>query len=583
MITRVTVRNFKRFEEETFDLAESVVLAGPNNSGKSTLLQAIATWKFGLDRWREKQSGSKAAQRSGAPISRSDFFTVPLREMNLLWEGRRVAAGAKGMSGPQRPIEIIVEGDGWKCGLEFHYRNSDQMYVRPLGAKDLSPEDIRNFPPEEARTLDIVFMPPLSGIEREEPRRDQGLQNLLIGEGRPGDILRNLLWEVSEHSDKSRWKEFVSHFKELFAIELMKPEYSPSAQAHIVCEYREQGRHGRKQTLDLSNAGSGTLQVLLVFAFLYARPASMILLDEPDAHQHIILQGQAYDLVRGVARGMGGQVVIATHSEVVLDATDPEQVLGFFGGSPRPLADGKERAQVREARRRIPTTDLLLAKQTNSVLYVEGESDHRILAAWARILDHPAKEFFDEPFIHVLRGNDLKSAWDHFFAMQEACPKLRALCLPDGDREGDGGGPEAGSPDGDSGLKVIRWKRYEIENYLLHPDAIKRFVISSLYRPRASGGLFDLANRRSVDSSRYERQIEEAFHKQVPQGTDPFSDHVSLTRIKGSSEFLVPLLESTPRPTAKRDLYQLAETMKPEEIHPEARSKLDEIAQALLP
>ena len=32
-------------------VADSVVLARPNNAGKSTLLQAIATWKLGLDRW----------------------------------------------------------------------------------------------------------------------------------------------------------------------------------------------------------------------------------------------------------------------------------------------------------------------------------------------------------------------------------------------------------------------------------------------------------------------------------------------------------------------------------------------------
>ena len=35
MIRRVTVRNFKRFDEQTFELAVSVVLAGPNSAGHS--------------------------------------------------------------------------------------------------------------------------------------------------------------------------------------------------------------------------------------------------------------------------------------------------------------------------------------------------------------------------------------------------------------------------------------------------------------------------------------------------------------------------------------------------------------------
>ena len=69
----------------------------------------------------------------------------------------------------------------------------------------------------------------------------------------------------------------------------------------------------------------------------YARPASLILLDEPDAHQHIVLQKQVYDLVRKIARRRGSQVIIATHSEVILDATEPDRVLGFIGDAPAPL------------------------------------------------------------------------------------------------------------------------------------------------------------------------------------------------------------------------------------------------------
>lgn len=344
MISRVTVRNFKRFESETFDLADSMVLSGPNNTGKTTLFQAIMTWRFGLDRWEEKRAEGKAVKRSGVPISRTSFTPVPLREMSLLWEGRQVA-GPKGMSGGPRLIEIVVEGGGWECGLEFHYNNSEQMYARPLNARNLSSDDIRNFPPQGARETGVVLVPSLSGIKRDEPRRHQGMQDLLVGQGRPGDILRNLLLEVSERRDENEWREFTSHFEALFAIELMRPKYS-GAHPRIVCEYREKGR---KRPFDLSNLGSGALQVLLIFAFLHARPASVILLDEPDAHQHIILQGQVYDLVRRTARGLGGQVIVATHSEVVLNATEPERVLGFFGGPPHPPANKEEHGRSGKA------------------------------------------------------------------------------------------------------------------------------------------------------------------------------------------------------------------------------------------
>ncbi len=59
MIKSLTVRNFKRFTEQVFHLHDSVVLAGPNNSGKTTLLQAVAAWRMGLDQWASQRGGRR--------------------------------------------------------------------------------------------------------------------------------------------------------------------------------------------------------------------------------------------------------------------------------------------------------------------------------------------------------------------------------------------------------------------------------------------------------------------------------------------------------------------------------------------
>jgi hypothetical protein len=284
MIRRVTITNFKRFSHQRFDLADSVILAGPNNAGKSTLLQAIVTWKLGLDRWIAQRKGAKsedlakapgsqpgrrrytrkgealktgmssAVKRSGVSITRADFTAVPVREMNLLWEDRRVS-GDGGRPGTPRLIEIVLEGEdadhiSWTCGLEFQYANPELVYACPRDAKNLPQEAIQGFPPDAAASLDIVHVPPLSGIERDHPRRDRGMQDLLVGQGRPGEILRNLLLAIAEKR-REDWESLVRQMRDLFQIELTEPSYSP-AQPFIVCEYREP-RHERP--LDLANAG----------------------------------------------------------------------------------------------------------------------------------------------------------------------------------------------------------------------------------------------------------------------------------------------------------------------------------------
>jgi len=553
MIKKVVLKNFKRFTEQTFDLQDSVILAGPNNAGKSTLLQAIVVWRLGLDRWTMQRKGGSAAKRTGVSITRADFTAVPLREMNLLWEDRHVSGGGEN-SGKPRLIEVLLEGETkgvpWKCGLEFQYANPELVYVRPKDAKELKQDELQAFPVLEATELDVVHVPPLSGIDRDEPRRDRGMQDLLIGQGRPGEIIRNLLLEIDQKFPAS-WKALAENMKDLFNIEMQRPSYS-AAQPFIVCEYNEPGH---ERALDLSNAGSGTLQVLLLLAFLYARPATLILLDEPDAHQHVMLQKQVNELIRRVASDHGGQVIIATHSEVVLDSTEPSRVIGFFGQEPHVLVDETERDRLREALKRISTTDLLLCKQTGSILYVEGITDEKILSEWARILDHPARQFLNRPFVHWLGGRSLKEAKAHFFAMRAASPKMRGLVLLDGDN--------LDQPDNElnaSGLVVLRWRRYEIENYLLHPDAIKRFVDFPL-------------NNHLVDAE---------FSRQVPDGTDYFGNHVALERIKASEEFLVPLLKTAGKRTPRKDLFLLAGKMLTSEMHPEIVEKLDLIAENLL-
>ena len=134
MIRRVRLGSFKRFRDQSFELDDSIVLAGPNNAGKSTLLQAIATWKFGLDYWvAQREGGSKSVKRTGVAVTRRDFTAVPISEMNLLWKDR-VVSGGEG-PGASRLLVVVVDGqsndENWECGLEFQYANREMVYVRP--------------------------------------------------------------------------------------------------------------------------------------------------------------------------------------------------------------------------------------------------------------------------------------------------------------------------------------------------------------------------------------------------------------------------------------------------------------------
>lgn len=115
MLTKIKIRNFKRFSSVEVELGNPVVFIGPNNSGKTSALQALALWQVGLSRWNERRKGKGLPEkRPGVTINRRDLVAVPVPDANLLWKDLHVRDVKKTESG--RPdtknvrVDIIVEG-----------------------------------------------------------------------------------------------------------------------------------------------------------------------------------------------------------------------------------------------------------------------------------------------------------------------------------------------------------------------------------------------------------------------------------------------------------------------------------------
>lgn len=566
MISRVRMVRFKRFADQSFDLTGGpVLLAGPNNSGKTTLLHALSAWNLALKRWVAGRGQSGGKKRISVVLD--EFTALPLREMNLLWLNRHTARRLPSQKQP-KPVPIYVEVVSSrgrqaeeKLTIEFMYANEKLVYIRPVQGPE-TPEPIDDIP-DFAKSILIVHMLAFSGIGTQEPRHALGIQNKLVGEGKPGEIVRNLLLEIWEASgsraQQPPWKELNADIERLFQCELLPPEFS-EARPYVVCEYRPKANPAnhaaRPPRLDIANAGSGFHQVLLLLSFFHARPTSVLLLDEPDAHLHFILQREIFDHLRSVAQRRSCQLVIATHAEVLLQDTEPQQIISFVGQHPRRLVRPDEKRSLQEALRRLSALDLLQADHVGAVLYVEDESDHKILREWASILRHPAHEFLQFPYVVPLRGKgNLDEAKRHFQCLRLAKPTIKGLCVLD--RDTGASGPPGGMP---AGLAIRQWGRYEIENYLLVPELLKRFV-----RGNSGTPLFE------------ETVIDQEFGANFPAGLDFLKDIPALQDLK-ASDFIVNLLSKTSVPLPKRDLFMLAKLMQPEEIHPEVRATLDAIA-----
>ena len=253
MLTKLIIRNFKRFGEVEIELGSPVVFIGPNNSGKTSAMQALALWDLGLKRWNEKRSGkSTPEKRPGVTVNRRDLVAIPIPDANLLWRGLHVR-DVRRVNGQQRTsnirIDLIVEGvtndQSWTCGLEFDYANDESFYCRPLRRSDGKTPD-RMPVPDAAGSVQIAFLPPMSGLAATETRLDDGAINVRIGEGRTAEVLRNLCFRICEE-DKMKWNELVEQIESLFESRLRPPRYI-AERGEIAMTYLEQGAE-----LDLSS------------------------------------------------------------------------------------------------------------------------------------------------------------------------------------------------------------------------------------------------------------------------------------------------------------------------------------------
>ena len=570
MLTRIQIKKFRKLKDVKIELGKSVVLIGPNNSGKTAALQALAMWEIGLKQWMEKR-GEKVspAKRPGVAINRRDLISIPVPKAKLLWSDLHVRdvdiSGKKPRTKIIR-IDIIVDGitngKSWSCGFEFDYTNEESILCRPVRKPGFENKPVKSAEfttvPEIATKVRIAYLPPLSGLAASAPKWEPGRINVLLGEGQTAQVLRNLCYQIYDRENQKEWQELFDMIKKLFMVELKPPRYILE-RGEITMEYQEPNG----VILDLSCSGRGLQQILLLLAHLYANPNTILLLDEPDAHLEVLRQREIYQLLTEVAEERGSQIIAASHSEVVLNEAADKDIVIAFVGKPHRIDD--RGSQLLKALKRIGFDQYYLAEQTGWVLYLEGSTDLAILQKFARTLDHKAAEILERPFVHYVT-NQVENVFDHFYGLREAYPDLIGLAIFDRlDKTIEE------KPD----LQQIMWKRKELENYLCMEDVLLAYA-----KWQKWDDLFSLKESKRREKAMRESIQEVSSAIKTLYDCDPWSPD-----IKASNVFLDRLFKiyfeklGMDNLLLKNDYHVLAGLVPKEKIDPEIIEKLNAIVE----
>jgi hypothetical protein len=414
-----------------------------------------------------------------------NFTALPVPEFILLWRDRTERAYTLDKaSGKNKPefilIEILLEwrnsGDETgKFGVELRYQSPQTMYAIPIGGW----ADFRALE-ASGKMPRVAYVPPFSGLEPTEKYLDQSPMRQQVGKGQPGSVLRNLLLRVSQPQARDRdeslgkaqvsasdWNEIASVVKRWFSVTISQPQYESTKDVYITVEYKQRGKG-----YDIISGGSGFHQTLTLLAFLYGYRPTTILLDEPDAHLHVNLQREILDYFKLKSLELGTQFLIATHAEELVRGVDVGQIVSLLDKVPKRIETSKA---VLQAMADVSNEEVMRVQAFPCVIYVEGESDERMLRAWASACGAQAK--VDEVCFKTMGGggkkNMLERAHQHFSALKQIIPEVSRLLLFDFDEQDNAFRPKADSP-------LSEWKRKNIENYLLVPQAWKRAALKHL-------------------------------------------------------------------------------------------------------
>ncbi len=478
MLKTLTIQNFKRFKQKTkIEFDAITILLGANNSGKSTVLQALSIFQYCLDNTRKKKNGHFTLETK--TIGPDEFGALPVASPKDLW--------SNGQSSKPIEFEAVFEtGTKIKFEIKFQYnRFSIHPTVTGQGSELIEQTRIRYVPIHSGLGLREEF--------RLAPAIADSLQRL-----EHGAVIRNLLWELKTNDEKG-WKRLIWILTRLYPSAEIDVNFDKDVDRFIGSGYSDQVL---SKSLDVVVSGTGFQQVLQIFTGVLSQGSNIVLLDEPDAHLHGRLQGDVMKVFEELSQEVGIQFIMATHSPHLMASAPSGSLRAMIEGRAHSFAQTPEQMDVLDSLGAFDRMEVIPLLKTKAVVFTENRDDRDYLKQFA--IKH-----WGEP-----EANELWEKVGFLFTYQEPIsadvkrlarqvkdllnsPSLRDLAkgapprfLVVGDRDYRSQSAAAAAKkeleqkaQGENfnmDLNCSIWERNEIENYLVDPAAIEAAVVSRL-------------------------------------------------------------------------------------------------------
>jgi hypothetical protein len=283
---------------------DAVCVRGVNGAGKTTLLSAIAE----LWQWFRRCSIARAWRPPATELlAGADLVAIELVElpgprptMWLAWGKIKCLRELKGQVGSTLPIDLPPGNPVWDAALLEWW---DEQQTR---AESGLPVTVPNVVYIEAENK---WVSPVKGDELVAPRKGPPWAAVAryLPESRGPSSLEGLLGTLKLINTPA-FEELQRHITTLFPglslvgfSEGRRPLFKMVATEELL-------------TTDRLSAGQRSSLINFVMVFRWMSSGAIVLLDEPELHQHISLMRGSVATLEYLTRGREGQLIVASHA-----------------------------------------------------------------------------------------------------------------------------------------------------------------------------------------------------------------------------------------------------------------------------
>ncbi len=410
-IKRFVIKNFKSFEEVTLEFNPDVnILTGKNNSGKTTVLEALALWHECFSRKMVQAKRKEKNYHSGDwilgptynryfPFEQINSIRSPSLEDIFYKRDKRRTIGLSCTFEDQDQGEMVVD---------FQIGQSGANYDTNLqGFTEYNFTKFNRYFQQLPNAIGLYYASPVSAIQQVEGFVTEPQLRDAILRRESVLMLRNRLYKLLLSTDIARQEEFKENLAYLLynneqRIELLTKS-NIQRDTRVLINYKIGSDNIEK---DIALLGSGSLQAIEILLNLYQpgevpKDLNLVLLDEPDSHIHRDMQQRLMNFLTRFAGRTNTQIFLSTHNESLirsaahfhlfhLEGTGKAHIKSIDKGQIskiQPRFKGIYQSEINPIIRSIGSAtglDFINTMEADRIIFVEGEDDARILSLLLR-------------------------------------------------------------------------------------------------------------------------------------------------------------------------------------------------------